>query len=137
MNYLIWLPKLSLPLQFAPRIHTSRPAEQLRTSEQHPVIHNLHKRQGEERDDVLIHGLWQQGTDAIIDIRITDLDVKSNISRVPMKILAAHKCEKNCKYLEPCLEQCCHFSPFVVSTDSLIDKEAQTVLYSLQSDGSS
>jgi hypothetical protein len=86
--------------------------------DQNPVIRNLHKRQGaEERGNVLIRGLcWQQGTDAIIDVRITDLDTKSNISRAPMKVLAAHEREKKKrKYLlEPCLEQRRHFSPFVV-----------------------
>jgi hypothetical protein len=122
-----------------PRIHTtSRPAEPVRTSDQNPapVIRNLHKRQqGEERGDVLIRGLWQQGTGAIIDVRITDLDAKSNISRAPMKVLAAHEREKMRKYLEPaCLEQRRHhFLPFVVSTDGLIGKEeeAQTMLKKL------
>jgi hypothetical protein len=115
-----------------PRIHTSCPAEPVRTSDQNPVIRNLHKRQGEERGDVLIRGLWQQGTDAIIDVCITNLlDAKSNISQAPMKVLAAHKREKKRKYLEPCLEQRRHFSPFVVSTDGLIGKEAQTMLKKL------
>jgi hypothetical protein len=41
-----------------PRIHTSRPTEPLRTTDQNPVIRDLHKRQGEERGDVLIRGLW-------------------------------------------------------------------------------
>jgi hypothetical protein len=67
-----------------PRIHTSCPAELLTTTDQNLVIRNLHKRQGEERGDVVIRGLWQQGPDAIIDVRITDLDAKSNISRAPM-----------------------------------------------------
>jgi hypothetical protein len=80
---------------------------------------------------VLIRCLWQQGTDAIIDVRITDLDAKSNIPRVPMKVLAAHEREKKRKYLEPCLEQRRHFSPFVVSTDGLIGKEAKTMLKKL------
>jgi hypothetical protein len=89
-------------------------------------------RQGEKIGDVLIRGLWQQGTDAIIDVRITDLDAKSNISLAPMKVLAAqHEREKKRKYLEPCLEQCRHFSPFVVSTDGLIGKEAQTIMKKL------
>jgi hypothetical protein len=57
----------------------------------------LHKRQGEERGDVLIHGLWQQGTDAIIDVRITNLHAKSNISQAPMKVLAAHERKKKTK----------------------------------------
>jgi hypothetical protein len=116
-----------------PRIHTSCHAEKLRTMDQHPVICNICKCQGEERGDVLIQGLWQQeGTNAIINVRITDLDAKSNISRVPMKVLATHEHGEKCNYLEPCLEQRCHFSPFVVSTDCLIGgKEAQTTMKKL------
>jgi hypothetical protein len=95
------------------------------------VTRNLRKCQGEERGDVLIHGLWQQGTDAIIDVCITDLDAKSNISRAPMKVLAVHEREKKRKDLEPCLEQFRHFSLFVVSTDGLIGKEAETMLKKL------
>jgi hypothetical protein len=48
-----------------------------------------------------------------------------------MKVLAAHEREKKRKCLEPCLEQRRHFSPFVISTDSLIGKEAQTMLKKL------
>ena len=59
---------------------------------------------------------------------MTDLDAKSNKSRNPDKVLAAHEREKKKKYLEPCLEQRRHFSPFVVSTDGLFGKEAKIVL---------
>jgi hypothetical protein len=114
-----------------PKIYPCRPAVELRTTDQQPVIRNLRKHQGEERGDVLIRGLWQKGTDAIIDVRITDLDAKTNISRSPMKVLAQHEREKKRKYLEACLDQRRHFSPFVVSTDGLIGKEAQTMLKKL------
>jgi type II secretory pathway predicted ATPase ExeA len=88
-----------------PKIYTSRPAVELRTSDQNPVIRNLHKHQEEERGGVLICGLWKKGTDAIIDVRITDLYAKSNIPRSPMKVLEGHEREKKRKYLESCLEQ--------------------------------
>jgi hypothetical protein len=39
--------------------------------------------------------------------------------------------EKKRKYLKPCLEQRRHFTPFVVSTDGLIGKEAKTLLKKL------
>jgi hypothetical protein len=42
-------------------------------------------------------------------------------------LTAHHECEKNKKYLEACLEQRCHFTPFVVSTDGLLGKEAKTL----------
>ena len=82
-----------------PKIYPCRPAVELRTTDQQPVIRNLCKHQGEERGDVLIRGLWQKGTDAIIDVRITALDAKTYISRSPMKVLAQHEREKKWKYL--------------------------------------
>jgi hypothetical protein len=60
----------------------------------------------------LIRGLWSKGTDCILDVRMTDLDAKSNKFRNPDKVLATHEREKKKKYLEPCLEQRRHFSPF-------------------------
>jgi hypothetical protein len=47
-------------------------------------------------------------------------DAKSNRSKAPDKVLAAQEREKKKKYLEACLEQRRHFSPFVVSTDGLL-----------------
>jgi hypothetical protein len=60
---------------------------------------------------------------------MTDLDVKSNKSRNPDKVLATHKREKKKMYLESsCLEQQLHLSPFVVSTDGLFIKEAKILV---------
>ena len=69
-----------------------------------------------------------RSTDCIIDVRMTDLDCNSNRSKDPEKVLAAHEREKKRKYLEPCLEQRRHFTPFVASTDGLLGKEASTLL---------
>ncbi len=46
-------------------------------------------------------------------------------------MLEAHKREKKKKYLEACLEQRWHFSPFVASTDGLLGKESRTLLKKL------
>jgi hypothetical protein len=54
-----------------------------------------------------------------------------NRSKDPDKVLATHKQEKKKKYLEACLGQCHHFSPFMVSTDGLFGKEAKTLLKKL------
>jgi hypothetical protein len=75
--------------------------------------------------------LWARGTDCIIDIRVTDTDAKSNLSRDPTKVLEQHEWEEKKKYLKDCLEQCRHFTPFVVSTDGLIGKEANTLMKQL------
>ena len=82
---------------------------------------------------MLIRGFWERGTDCIIDVRVTDSDAKSNLSKDPAKVLEAHEKEKRRKYLKPCLEQRRHFTPFVVSTDGLIGKEAKTLLKKLSS----
>jgi hypothetical protein len=79
----------------------------------------------------LIRGLWQNGTDCIIDVRLTDTDAPSYRSRDPAKVLEQHEREKKRKYLQPCLEQRRHFSPFVASTDGMLGKEATTMLKKL------
>jgi hypothetical protein len=45
--------------------------------------------------------------------------------------LANHEREKKKKYLEACLGQRRHFTPFVVSTDSLLGREAKILLKKL------
>jgi hypothetical protein len=67
----------------------------------------------------------------IIDVRITDVDAKSNRSKDSDKVLSAHEREKKKKYLGACLDQRRHFSPFVVSTDGLLGKEAKILLRKL------
>jgi hypothetical protein len=89
---------------------------------------NFCKNQGKDQGDVLICGLWACGTDCIIDVFITGVDAKSNLSKHPDKVLIAHKKEKKKKYLEACLEQRRHFTPFIVSTNGLLGKETKTLL---------
>ena len=85
----------------------------------------------EDRGDLLIRGLWAIGTDCIIDVRVTDTDAKSYRSKDPAKVLEAQEREKKKKYLQACLGQRRHFTPFVVSTDGLLGKEAKTLLRKL------
>jgi hypothetical protein len=66
--------------------------------------------------------------DCIIDMHVTDLDCKANLSKDPHKVLAQHERAKKKKYLEACTEQRRHFSPFTISTDDVIGKEARTRL---------
>jgi hypothetical protein len=46
----------------------------------------------------------------------------------PSKVIEAAECLKKNKYLQPCLDQRRHFTPFIVSVDGLIGTEAKTVL---------
>jgi hypothetical protein len=96
-----------------------------------PVTRNLHKNR--DRGDVLIRGFWESGTDCIIDARVTDTDAPGYLSTDPAKVLVKQERDKKGKYLKPCLEQRRHFTPFVVSTDGLIGKEAKTFLKKLSS----
>jgi len=85
----------------------------------------------DERGDMLIRGLWSRGTDCILDIRVANADAKSYQSKVPPQVLASHESSKKKWYLQPCLAQHRHFTPFVVSVDGLLGKEAQRVIQAL------
>jgi hypothetical protein len=62
-----------------------------------------------------------------VDVRVTDTDAKSYRHRDPAKVLISQQeKEKKRKYLEPCLEQRRHFTPFVCSTDGMLGHEAST-----------
>jgi hypothetical protein len=54
----------------------------------------------------------------LLHVRVTDTDAKSNRSKDPANVLAAHEREK--KNYKACLEQRHHFSSFVVSDDVVI-----------------
>jgi hypothetical protein len=60
-----------------------------------------------------------------------DVDAKSQQPKDPHNVLEVHVREKKYKYLEACLEQRWHFSPFVASTDVLLGKESQILLKKL------
>eukprot|EP00957_Ditylum_brightwellii_P074891 5692152-Ditylum_brightwellii.AAC.1 len=75
--------------------------------------------------------LWHHQTDTIIDVRITDTDAKSYISKPLEKVLLEKEKEKKVKYLQACLNQNQHFSLFVVLVDGMLGKEATMVLKQL------
>ena len=84
-----------------------------------------------DRGDVLVRGLWSTGQDAILDIRVTDTDQASYVTRDPERVLQSHEKEKKRKYLRPCQQQRRAFTPFVVSVDGLIGIEAKNVMKAL------
>lgn len=81
-----------------------------------------------ERGDILIRGLFQRGSDCIIDVRVTDLDCKSQRNKDPEKVLQNHEQQKKSKYLQACLKQRRSFVPFVVSTDGMLGYEAGNLI---------
>ena len=80
-----------------------------------------------ERGDILIHGFYEKQTSCIIDVRVTDSDSPSNLSALPEKVLLRHEKEKKKKYLEACIEERRHFSPYVCDCYGLLGEEAKAV----------
>jgi hypothetical protein len=57
---------------------------------------------------------------------VTDTYTKPYHHRDPAEVIATQEKEKKWKYLEACLEQRHHFTPFVSSTNDLLGREATT-----------
>jgi hypothetical protein len=83
--------------------------------------------ESEDRVDILIRGLWESGTDCKLNVRATDTDTPNCQMKDPSKVLEVAERLKKEKYLQPCLDQRRHLTPFIVSVDGLIGKEAKTV----------
>jgi hypothetical protein len=79
----------------------------------------------------LIRNVWEKGTDCIIYVRITDTDTNSYCNKDPQKVLEAVERLEKKKYIQPCFDQRHHFTPFVVSVEGLLGKEARTVIKTL------
>ena len=86
------------------RIHSCRNSEvKADEDEKKNPVSNIffakNSRKEENRGaDILIRELWARGMDCIIDVvRIIDVDAKSNRSKDPAKVLAAHEREKRRK----------------------------------------
>ena len=77
---------------------------------------------------LLIENIWKHKSDCILDMRITNLDAPSNIHWKPE---AVHERKKKKQYLQGCVDQRSHFSPFVVSCDGVLENDAKVVLQHL------
>jgi len=78
----------------------------------------------EDHGDLLICGLWSSATNCIwMSASPTWMPQSTNLKNA-MKVLASHEKEKKKKYLAPCLAQCCHCTPSIVSADGLLGHEA-------------
>ena len=66
----------------------------------------------EQKGDLCIRDLWQQGTDSVHDMHCLNTDALTYQSKAPEKCL--HDAEKGKKnmYLEACLQKRWNFSPF-------------------------
>ena len=77
-----------------------------------------------DRGDLLIRGFWARGTDCIIDVRTHYVNQNSYLTRTPAAILKAAEVSKKKKYLKACLAQRRYFTPFAVSCECMLGKEA-------------
>ena len=64
----------------------------------------------------------------MIDVRITDINNKTQQNTKPESVLKKHKNEKKNKYLKACTEYRCDFIQFVLSTKGLLGHEAKALL---------
>jgi hypothetical protein len=112
-----------------PLINPCRPASEQETPAQTGVRTAAPDK--DLRGDLLLRNFWDRNKDAIIDIVVVDTDAKSHITRDPLKVLEGYEKRKKAKYLAACFDQRRDFTPFVVSVDGLISKEAQKLLQRL------
>ena len=80
-----------------------------------------------DHGDVLIHGLWENQITCVIDVRVTDTNQPSYLLSLPSKIIANQEMEKKKKYLDACLQQQGHFSPFVVDVYESLGTEVKAI----------
>jgi hypothetical protein len=112
-----------------PMIQNRRSADETKAkATKKPEVQRLTRSGDKDHGDLLIRGFWARGTDAIVNVRVTDTDAKSYCSHDPHKVLAQQEREKKNKYLDACLEQRRHFTPFVVPTNGLVGREAAELL---------
>ena len=82
----------------------------------------------EQKGDLLIRDLCQNGRDSVNDMRVVNTDAKSYWGRTPEKCLEEAEKGKKKMYLEACLQQCRNFSPYVASVDGLLRVEATATM---------
>ena len=87
----------------------------------------------DQKRDLLIPFLWQNGTDSFHDIRVVNAVAKSHTSKTLEKCLQEAERGKKRMYLDACLHQHRHFYPFFASVDGLLGVEATTNLKRLDS----
>ena len=73
-----------------------------------------------QKGDLLIRDLWQNGTGSVHNMRVVNNGARSQRTKDPERSLQEAERGKKWMYLEACLQQRRHFSPFVASVDGLM-----------------
>ena len=87
----------------------------------------------EQKGNLLIWDLWQQGTDSVHNMCVVNTYALTHRTKDPEKCLHETERGKKKMYLEACLQQRRHFSPFVNSVNGLLGVEATDTLKRLAS----
>ena len=87
----------------------------------------------EQKGGLLIRDLYQIGTDSVHNMRVVNTDATSQRTKDPERCLQDAERGKKQMYLDACLQQRRHFSPFVASVDGLLGVEATATLKRLAS----
>ena len=77
--------------------------------------------------DLGVRGIWQPQAEALFDIRVIDTDAQSHAHRSVNGVLATEK-EKKRKYTQAAQARHASFSPFVLTVDGLMAREARFVV---------
>ena len=77
---------------------------------------------------LLIRELWHNGTGNVDCMHVVNTDTKYYLEKTPGKCLQEAARSKKNVYVEACLQQRCHFSPFFASADGLLNVEAAAIL---------
>ena len=79
------------------------------------------------RADIMMRGLWERGTDGLIDVQIVNTDSTAHRNRTSEAVKTAERSKKK-KHLAHCQQQRRYFTPSVVSTDGLLGDEANAMV---------
>ena len=79
----------------------------------------------------MVQGLWDFQVDAIIDVKLDDTDSYSYEYEPMTALLARWETIKKEKHGKHCHDQRKHFSPFVLSVERILGREALFMLLQL------
>ena len=82
----------------------------------------------EQKGDLLIRNLWQNGPNSVNDMCVVNTDANSHSVKTPKKCLQEAERGKKRMYLVVCLQQRREFSPSVALMDGLLGAEATETL---------
>ena len=78
--------------------------------------------------DLGVRGVWQPQAEALFDVRVVDTDAQSYSQRAVTAVLSSAEREKKRKYAHAAEARHASFTPFVLSIDGLLAREAQFVV---------